>query len=196
MPQAIDKRVRWAIHEPLTAAVKHAVARGLFHHEQVQSRLTQIPEWLAAFQEPPGFSHFEEQAGIVIPLAVKAFWREPALVCLLDAWGRDNYLRGPPAVVVWNRLPYLSVCSQGHSASLAAAALDAGDDPPLYWGWVVAQEPENPAVIFASRFSEFVLGSVRHIDGAKLIRYLPHPGQAADRFDCRQRLPVAHRLTS
>jgi hypothetical protein len=152
--------------------------------------LTQIPEWLAGFQEPMGFTRFEEQIGIVIPEVAKAFWREPALVCLLDAWGRDNYLLEPPTVIVWKGFQYVSVCSQGHSASVAAVAQNAGDDPTLYWGWVVGRQDEFPVGVFASSFSEFILYTVRNIDGEKLIRYLPRLCKASDRFECRPNVAI------
>jgi hypothetical protein len=161
------------MRESIADAVDDVSARGLLNHDEVQSRLTHMPEWLAGFQRPTGFTQFEEQLGIVIPAAVKAFWREPALVCLLDAWGRDNYLLESPTVIVWKGMQSLSICSQGHSVSLAAVALDAHDDPPMYWGWTVGQEDETPAGIFASSFTEFVLRTVRNIEGDKLIRYLP-----------------------
>lgn len=160
----------------IAAAVADVLARGLLSHNAVQSRLTEMPAWLAGFQEPTGFKRFEEQRGIVIPSTVKAFWRKPEIVCLLDAWGRDSYLEESPTVIVRKGMKSLSICSQGHSTSLATVALNVSDDPPMYWDWVVGREDENPAGIFANRFSEFVLRTIRNIDRDKLIRYLPRNG--------------------
>jgi len=180
------------MQEFIAAAIDDVSARGLLTCDEVESRLAQIPEWLAGFQEPIGFTQFEEQHGIIIPATVKAFWREPALVCLLDAWGRDNYLSESPTVVFWKDMQSLSICSQGHSVSIAAVDLDADDDPPMYWGWVDGREDETPAGIFASRFSEFVLGTARNIDGDKLVRYLPPGRDGCDQPNCRRMTSRQH----
>lgn len=159
--------------ESVAVAVAEAEARNLLKRAEVQSRLSQIPKWLSAFQEPAGFTKFEEQFGIVIPAGVKDFWRQPALVCLLDAWGHDAYLSKTPTLIIWKGKGYLTVCSHGHSSSVAAVALDAGDDPPMYYGWNPGNEYETPGGLFSPCFSAHILGTVREIDSNRLRSYWP-----------------------
>jgi hypothetical protein len=137
----------------LASAVAQADQHGLFAREEVQARVRQLPDWLANLQEPGGLDRFAQRLGVTIPGAVLEFWERPALVCFLDASRIEDTLGEEPHVIVWGEVLHLWVCWHPHSGTSTGAVLNAGDDPPLNYGW--EDESETPIRPFAERFSEF-----------------------------------------
>jgi hypothetical protein len=75
-------------------AVAEAKERDLLARHEVRTRLARMPKWLADLQTSDGLARLELGLGATVPAAVREFWQFPPLVCLLDAWQEDEYLRG------------------------------------------------------------------------------------------------------
>jgi hypothetical protein len=155
----------------LAATVGEAERHGLFGREEVQARLSALPQWLARLQEPGGLDEFASRLGITIPGAIRECWGLPELVCLLDASRIEDTLGEEPHVIVWKGVSHLWVCWHPHSGTSTGAVLRAGDDPPLNYGYEEGEEDETPIGPVAERFSDFVSRMVGACVNGKLYGY-------------------------
>lgn len=156
----------------LASAVAEAERHGLFVREEVQARVREMPQWLARLQEPGGLDKFAQRLGVTIPGAIRDFWLLPTLVCLLDSSRIEDTLGEEPRIIVWKGVRHLWVCWHPHSGTSTGAVLDAGEDPPLSYGYEEGQEDEMPIGQFAEQFSEFVCEMVGACARGKLYGYV------------------------
>jgi hypothetical protein len=146
----------------LDDVVSDAESRGLLPLRAETRWLRDAPVWLAELQAVGGFDRLETRLAFRIPAVIKEFWENPSLVRLLDSWRWADYLNREPAVVVWDHMSCLLVCSHPHSGLIGAVQLEAEPDPLFYWGWEDEDSPYKPS---NERFLEHLRATVRRSPG-------------------------------
>jgi hypothetical protein len=115
--------------------------------------MREAPPWLDDLQQPGEMGRLESRLGVVVPEVIRNFWLNPGLVRLLDVWRWETFLDQEPFVVAWDGAPHIVVALHGHSGLVGAARLDAGPDPPFFWGFEDEDEPyrdpDYPHVAFS-----------------------------------------------